>query len=76
MRENIEFEIKIGPVISLSEWIATVRDGIDERESADIFAWYVSTLCRGVPMDADRSPRSNMLSYNVSFVRDLPCTSR
>jgi hypothetical protein len=76
MRENIEFEIKVGPVISLSELIATARDGIDERESADIFAWYVSALCRGVPMDADRSPRSNMLSYNVMHVRDFPHSSR
>jgi hypothetical protein len=48
----------------------------DTDSDNDVVAWYIREIWRGLPMDTGRSPRENMLSYNVMFVRDLPCSYR
>ena len=83
MRENIEVEIRVRPIIELPEWIAAARACVqqgdtdnDSDSDNDVIAWYIEEVWRGLPMDTGRSPRENMLSYNVMFVRDLPCSYR
>lgn len=41
---------------------------------ADALVWYLDARITGLPLDPQRSPRENMLSYNLMQVRAFPCT--
>lgn len=75
MKDVIEVELRVRPVIDLSGWIAARACACSDHDG-DVLAWYLDVALRGGPVDTGRSPRSNMLSYNVMQVRDLPCSRR
>lgn len=75
MKDVIEVELRVRPVIDLSGWIAARACAYSDHDG-DVLGWYLDAALRGVPLDTGRSPRENMLSCNVMQVRDLPCSRR
>jgi len=82
MRQNIELKISVAPSVrKLADLIRASRKLITSAEmefaaeNEAVLMWYIEARYRGYPpIDDDRSPRSNLASFNLMQVRDLPCT--